>query len=109
MEKPMMLKEATWDKDTVRIDIWYPPRSFHLADLNTNPSKLEVGLMDTRAADSILIEYDFDRDGYSVKQASTFWGCSEGYDEDWQEVAFIEAWARAKPDTFDKGGVSENR
>ena len=32
--KPMMLKEATWDRDTVYIDIWYP---------NLNPSKLEVG------------------------------------------------------------------
>ena len=98
MGKPMMLKEATWDKDTVYIDIWYPKKG-----IDIYPSKLEVGLMHVRAADSILIEYDFDRDGYSIKQASTFRGDVLGFDQDWQEVAFIKAWARAKPDTFEEG------
>jgi len=58
--------------------------------------------MHVRAADSILIEYDFDRDGYSIKQASTFRGDVPGFDQDWQEVAFIKAWARAKPNTFEE-------
>ena len=59
---------------------------------------IEVGLMDVRAADGIRISYDFGRDGYIVEQASTFqWEVDDPVcDEDWQEVAFIQAWAREK-------------
>ena len=55
---------------------------------------IEVGLCDVRAADSILIEYDFERDGYSIKQASVFsWECDDNKcDEGWKEAAFIPAW-----------------
>jgi len=60
---------------------------------------LEVELMDVRAADSIRISYDFDRDGSKIEQASKFeWDDDDSVcDSDWQEVAFIKAWAREAP------------
>lgn len=63
-----------------------------------NIKQIEVGLMDVRAADSILIEYDFERDGYVIKQASVFeWeGSDKECDPKWQEVAFIKAWQLEK-------------
>ncbi len=75
-------------------DMWYP----RIADGPHRIREVEVGLSDVRAADSILISYDFDRDGYVIKQASTFSGDEPDYDEDWQEVAFVQAWAREQPD-----------
>jgi hypothetical protein len=75
-------------KDTAHIEIWYP---------RSRPVKfVEVGLMDVRAADNIRISYDFDRDGWKIEQASIFqWELGdEMFDADWQEVAFVQAWAR---------------
>lgn len=59
---------------------------------------IHVELCDVRAADPIQIEYDFERDGWVIRQASTFeWdGEDEKFDMDWQEVAFIQAWGREK-------------
>lgn len=62
-----------------------------------NPKFLEVELSDVRSADSILINYDFDRNGWSIQQASIFeWDTDvdEECDPDWAEVAFIPAWGR---------------
>lgn len=78
------------DLKRVVIDLFYP-RSGQLKEI-------EVGLSDVRAADSILISYDFERDGYVIKQAS---GILESSDvdtnhEDFQEVAFVKAWGRHK-------------
>jgi hypothetical protein len=77
-------------RDTLDIEFWYP-RSNEIKYFN-------IGLMDVRAADSIRISYDFDRDGYKIEQASTFsWDCDDKVcDPDWQEVSFIQAWARQK-------------
>ncbi len=74
----------------IHVDLWYP----NLPD--SDVKAIEVGLMHVRAADSIRIEYDFDRDGYSIKQASKFhWDeHDKDHDPDWQEVAFIQAWGR---------------
>lgn len=57
---------------------------------------VEVQLEDVRAADSIRISYDFDRDGHVIEQASRFeWPAEdEVCDPNWQEVAFVRAWAR---------------
>lgn len=81
----------------VLVEFWYP-RLEHCAN------SIEVGLSDVRAADSIRIEYDFERDGYSIKQASVFeWPIDdEVCDPDWQEVAFIRAWAREKKPEWNK-------
>lgn len=71
-------------------DLWYPRVEREPVDT------VEVGLVDVRAADSIRISYDYERDGYSIKQASVFeWEPDDDeLDEDWQEVAFVEAWGR---------------
>lgn len=56
---------------------------------------VEVGLSDVRASDSILVLYDFERDGWVIKQASKFsWKEHEDCNSDWQEVAFVQAWGR---------------
>jgi len=62
---------------------------------------VEIGLMDVRAADAIRITYDFERDGWSILQASRFeWSATDPVmDSDWQEVAFIKAWAREQEAT----------
>jgi len=64
-----------------------------------NVNEIEIDLCCTRAADGIRISYDYERDGWVVKQASTFsWKADDKVmDEDWQEVAFIQAWGRKKP------------
>ena len=76
-------------KDIAEVNLWYPSGE-------ENISTIEVGLMHVRAADSIRISYDFDRNGYVIKQASVFeWeGDDDACDSDWQEVAFIKAWGR---------------
>lgn len=80
---------------TVAVDLLYPRIEDH-------PKYVEVGIEEVRAADSIWISYDFQRDGYVIEQASTFsweWKAGEPEpvcDPDWQEVAFIQAWARDK-------------
>jgi hypothetical protein len=79
--------------DEVQIELWYPR-------VDDNPTHLTVGLMDVRAADDIRVSYDFERDGWVIEQASTFqWEIDDPDcgDPDWQEVAFIKAWAREKP------------
>ena len=70
------------------IELMYPKKE----------TTVEIGMCHVRAADSIKINYDFDRDGWSIKQASTFqWAVDDLVcDQDWQEVAFIAAWAREK-------------
>lgn len=74
------------------VDIEYPRNDEHR--INT----IEIGICDVRAADNIRITYDFDRDGWSIQQASTFeWNIDDSVcDQDWQEVAFVQAWAREK-------------
>jgi hypothetical protein len=65
---------------------------------------VEVDLCDVRAADSIQIRFDFDRNGWSIAQASTFeWAADDDEcDPDWQEVAFVPAWGREKPGRLDE-------
>lgn len=71
----------------VEVELLYP---------RNNPvNAIQVGLVDVRAADNVRLWYDFERDGWVVEQASRFeWGADEEVDWDWQEVAFIQAWAR---------------
>lgn len=75
------------------VELMYPDRD--------TPHTVEVGLCDVRAADSIRIFYDFQRDGWVIQQAAIFeWTIEDPVcDSDWQEVAFVQAWARErKPD-----------
>lgn len=83
--------------DWAEFVFWYPrPGTPHVR-------VLEVSLMDVRASDGIRIRYDFDRDGWSIEQASVWsWPADdEVMDADWQEVAFIESWAR-DPERHDR-------
>lgn len=75
----------------LHVDLWYPGTEGASAI-----DAVHVGLMHVRAADDIRITYDFDRDGYSIKQASVFeWENDDDVcDPDWQEVAFVKAWGR---------------
>lgn len=84
--------EVTKRGDTLAVKLMYPR--------NNDVQKVQIGLCDVRAADSILVEYDFERDGWSIKQASTFsWAADdEKMDPDWQEVAFVQAWGREVED-----------
>jgi hypothetical protein len=77
--------------DTLCIELWYPR-------VDGNAKAIQVGLMDVRAADDIRIEYDFERDGWVIKQAQIFeWEADDNVcDPQWKEVAFIEAWASEK-------------
>jgi hypothetical protein len=96
--------------DTKDIGLWYP---------RYNEVKyVEVDLVDVRAADGIRISYDFERDGWKIEQASTFsWEADDPVcDPDWQEVAFVQAWARKRPGPGDddyelpvQDNVSRNR
>lgn len=89
------VREVASQGDTIYLDLWYPRTA--------EPNKVELGLMDVRAADSLQIEYDFERDGWSIRQASTFsWDADDKIrDPDWQEVAFVQAWAREKEEKAD--------
>jgi len=86
-DKEVMVRHG----DTVIASLWYPRN-----DSDDVVRCVMVGMYDVRAADDILIEYDFERDGYSIKQASIFkWDFDdEEMDADWQEVAFVKAWQR---------------
>lgn len=66
--------------------------------VDDRPNAIQVALMDVRAADDIRITYDFERDGWVVMQASIFeWDADDDEcDADWQEVAFVKAWARER-------------
>ena len=78
--------------DHVSVEIWYP-------QLESRPVKaVHVGLIDVRAADDIRIEYDFERDGWVIKQAQVFeWEADDDVmDPQWKEVAFVQAWGSDK-------------
>jgi hypothetical protein len=82
------LLEAMETGTAVHVDLWYP---------RIDPIKhIYVGLVDVRAADNIRISYDFERDGWVIEQASVFeWNDNDKVcDPDWQEVAFVQSWAR---------------
>lgn len=76
-------------RDIPSIQLWYPRNE-------GNAKAIEVELSDVRAVDSLLVSFDFDRNGWVIKQASTFeWDIDdEMCDPDWQEVSFILAWGR---------------
>lgn len=84
------------------VEWMYPEIYSH--DLEGRPvtkSILKIGLMHTRAANDIEIEYDSDRDGYVIYQTITVgWkevgglegrGCYEPIEKR-KEKAFIPAW-----------------
>lgn len=55
--------------------LWYPR-------LEKNPTSILVELFDVRAADNLIVSYDYERDG---------WVIARGLNPD-REVAFIRSW-----------------
>jgi len=91
MNQYLLNGEIATCADIPRIDLFYP-RS------EGNADTVEVGLCCVRAADCIRISYDFERDGYCIKQTS-YTEESPGMlidHDDWQEVAFVQAWGRER-------------
>lgn len=91
-----MSKENWFEaRGDARFDFFYPD----IMD-PTKRAHLTVGLLHVRAADDIRIYYDGTRDGWVIEQASRFeWDDDDPPEEqnpDWQEVAFVQAWARDK-------------
>ncbi len=78
--------------DAVGVDIDYPRHN--------RLKYVQVGLCCVRAADDILIGYDFDRDGwvvYQQKHTLPFEGEFCETLDGWHEVAFIKAWQLEAP------------
>ena len=72
----------------VEAQLWYPR-----ANAAESTHTVRVSLWDVRAADDLVISYDFDRDGYSIKMATVHeWGVDEEPDPHLIEVAFVPAW-----------------
>ena len=84
--------------DTIHLDIWHPREP-------GCPNRVELGLVDEEhAADSIMVRFDFERDGWSIQQASQFPGPVDGtHGREWAEVAFVKAWSR-RGDAAPTGG-----
>lgn len=72
------------------VELWYP-RTDDPSRTPDHPTEVEVDLMDVRAADSILIDYDFERDGYRIRMATVHEWSLEDEDRDpkYVEVAFV--------------------
>jgi hypothetical protein len=86
-------KDNIWESGrTFHLDLWYPR-------IEEEIESIEIGLVSVRASDSIQVSYDFDRDGWVVRQASTFdWDIDDKEcNPDWKEVVFIQAWGRQNP------------
>jgi hypothetical protein len=74
--------------EPIRVDLEYPRN-------DGNPHKVLLGLTDVRAADSLLINFDFDRDGWVIKMDRTKDGGGIQFVvEEEVEVAFVPAWNR---------------
>ena len=77
-----------------RAELWYPR-----SEGPDNVDRVRVSLYDVRAANDLVIQYDFDRDGYSIQQPTIHeWPIdSDSHDEGLVEVAFVAAWASSLP------------
>ena len=85
--------------DVPLIGLWYPR-------CDGSAKEIEIELMDVRAADSIRVSYDFDRDGWVIRQSDGDLG-EDGNGETWHEVAFVQAWALQKPEDDEPSGLRE--
>lgn len=75
------------------VELWYPSVETERDD--DQPQAVKIGLMDVRAANDILVEYDFKRDGYKISMPSKCrWEADDKVcDPCYKELAFIPAWA----------------
>jgi len=90
--------------DTLLVELCYPPRTDEdhrkrfVEGRGWQVTHIEIDQMSVRATDGIRLNYDYKRDGWVIEQASRFaWPLEDqACDRDWQEVAFIQSWARAE-------------
>lgn len=85
--------QAWLEHSRVSVELWYP----RVDDSKVN--EVQVGLCDVRAADDIRISYDFERDGWVVKQQLFWEGPNDEPVDDvdhWYEVAFVQAWGQQR-------------
>ena len=88
--------------DELHVTLTYPPKTKSEAAETNQVRYVVFDQESVRASDGIRISFDFDRNGYSIEQAS--WPtCDEVCDPDWQEVSFVEAWGREVPETKKPG------
>lgn len=82
--------------DEAHITVMYPNNPDSLI------KHLVINQCSVRASDGVRLHYDYDRDGFVIEQASKWeWDeKDEVCDPDWQEVAFVQSWAR-ESDTDD--------
>lgn len=89
-----------------RFERWGKARaSFEFVYPRQNPmQRLAVGLEDVRAANSIEIHYDFERDGWVIESPTKFmWRDGEDTsDHRLEEVAFIPAYSEAGAAELDR-------
>lgn len=71
----------------MEVELWYPRTP---TDKGNKVEEIEIALMDVRASDGIRVGYDFDRDGWVIKQPT-----EEGGDH--EETAFVKSWQRHSP------------
>jgi hypothetical protein len=77
-----------------RVELWYP-RVHDPKREPDQPTEVHVSLIDVRAADRIIIDYDFVRDGYRIRMATVHeWEPDDPNigDPKLVEVAFVPAW-----------------
>ncbi len=88
-----MKKEINVCEGVMYVDLEYPR--------NSESKEIDINLVDVRASDGIRISYDFDRDGWVIKQpyfeevlVEKNRGGSDYYKdiEHFEEVAFIQSW-----------------
>jgi hypothetical protein len=70
-------------EDTLNVDLWYP-------SVEGNPDKIQLALQCVRAADDIVITYDYERDGWAISRPLDPPDVHGGGDG--RELAFIPAW-----------------
>ena len=79
------------------VDLYYP-RAEIQNRTDEQLQQVRIDLECVRSANSIVIDYDFERDGYRIRMPSKFsWNDGEKIDEQLKEVAFIPAWASGEP------------
>ena len=87
------VKDPTHTEAVHHIDLWYPRTGPHTPE---EPTSVRIGLVDVRAADDIVIDYDFERDGYRIRMATIHeWSDVEEMEkvgEGLVEVAFVPSW-----------------
>lgn len=75
------------------VELFYP-RNNDPARTAAQPTRVRVGLSDVRAADDMIIDYDFERDGYRIRMATVHeWDPNDTVmDPKLVEVAFVPSW-----------------